>query len=53
MKPDIRAVEIRQVAEGMKKCRFCAEMIKADASVCRYCGRETPSATDNAGAGSR
>lgn len=40
MKPDVQAVELRQTAEGMKKCRFCAEMIKADAAVCRYCGRE-------------
>lgn len=30
---------------GMKKCPHCAELIKADASVCRYCGRGVVAAT--------
>lgn len=40
IKTDVRAVETRLAGEGMKKCSACAEMIKADAAVCRYCGRE-------------
>lgn len=28
------------LGEGTKKCPYCAEIIKADAKVCRFCGRD-------------
>ena len=42
IKPDQGSIEKKQMAEGMKKCPFCAEMVKGDAKVCRYCGRDLP-----------
>lgn len=40
IKTDLQTVEDQQKAEGLKKCPYCAEMIKPDAKVCRYCKRE-------------
>lgn len=41
MKPDRAEIESRALADGdLKKCEHCAELIKADAKVCRYCGRD-------------
>lgn len=31
---------VQPVADDIKKCMFCAEDIKKDASICKHCGKE-------------
>jgi hypothetical protein len=45
LKPNTATVEAMQAGEGMRECPHCAEMIKREAKVCRYCGRESPPLT--------
>ena len=43
LKADTDKVEATAIESGeSKKCPFCSELIKVDAVVCRFCGRDLP-----------
>ncbi len=44
-KPKMEVIEQRSILSGEhKQCPFCAELIKPQARVCRYCRRDIPQA---------
>ena len=42
LKADDKIVEADALANGGRKCPYCAEVVKMEAKVCRFCHRELP-----------
>lgn len=43
LKPNNEKVEAEAITSGSaRKCPFCAELVKAEAVVCKHCGKDLP-----------
>lgn len=46
LRADSGRIEAQALADpANRKCPFCAEIIKAEAKVCRFCGRDIPASS--------
>lgn len=41
-KADAKTLEVEALADGGRKCPHCAEVVKSEAKVCRFCQRDLP-----------